>query len=228
MTAILPPRYAASDSLLEILQAAVLPALEVDHTILDIGAGRLPTIPPAARPAGVRYVGLDVAAEELEAAAAGVYDEKVVSDVTEYDHRLAERFDVVTGCHVLEHVRAVPRALENVRRYLHPGGRLMLLFAGTFSAHAMANRILPERAGARLLDRPPDTKFIAVYDHCWPAALRAAMGRWADVRVAPLFLGAHYFGRWPLLQQGYLHYENWAERRHKENLASHLLLLARR
>jgi SAM-dependent methyltransferase len=227
MNSALPARYAQSRSLLELLQARVVPALEPNQTILDIGAGRLPTIPRADRPPGVCYAGLDIVSEELDAAADGAYDETFVSDITRFDPRLSGRFDIATGCHVLEHVRSVPSGLENVRRYLHPGGRLMILFACTFSVHALFNRILPERVGATLLERPPDTKFVAIYDHCWPNALRTAMVRWSDVEVVPLFLGAHYFGRWPRLQQAYLRYENWAERRQREHLASHLLLFAR-
>ncbi|MGI8412181.1 MAG: class I SAM-dependent methyltransferase [Solirubrobacteraceae bacterium] len=228
MTPSLPPRYGESRSLLERLQARVVPILEPNQTILDVGAGRLPTIPPAQRPTGICYVGLDIAAEELSGAPDGAYDEVYVGDITQFDGRLAERFEVATSCHVLEHVRSVPAALENLRRYLRPDGRLMMLFASTFSAHAIANRVLPEAWGARLLDRPSDSKFPAVYDNCWPAAVRSAMTEWSYVEIVPLFLGAHYFARWPLLQQVFLHHENWAQLRHWEHLTSHMLLLARR
>lgn len=228
MTSSLPPRYGESHSLLERLQARVVPVLDAKQTILDIGAGRLPTIPRADRPTGVCYVGLDVVAEELSAAPGDAYDEVHVGDIARFDDGLTDRFDVATGCHVLEHVRSVPAALENLHRYLRPGGRLMMLFACTFSAHAAANRMLPEALGVRLLDRPPDSKFPAVYDHCWPSALRGAMTEWSDLEIVPLFLGAHYFARWPLLQHLFLRYENWAQRSYREQLASHLLLLARR
>lgn len=228
MTHSLPQRYGESHSLLERLQKSLVPMLEPGQTILDVGAGRLPTIDPGQRPADCHYVGLDIVAGELSAAPEEAYDETCVGDITRFDARLATRFNVVTGCHLLEHVRPVPVALENIHRYLQPDGRLGMLFACTFSAHALANRILPERLGAPLLDRAPDSKFPAVYDHCWPAALRAAMTEWSSVETIPLFLGAHYFARWPLLQRGFLHYERWAQELGLEPLASHLLLLARR
>lgn len=228
MTPSLPQRYGESHSLLERLQKSLVPMLEPGQTILDVGAGRSPTIDPRQRPADCHYVGLDIVAGELSAAPDGAYDETYVSDIARFDARLAERFNVVMGCHVLEHVRSVPAALENIRRYLHPGGRLGMLFACTFSGHALANRMLSEQLGARLLDRAPDSKFPAVYDHCWPAALRAAMTEWSCVETVPLFLGAHYFARWPLLQRTFLHYESWAQQLGLEQLASHLILLARR
>ena len=228
MTGPLPPRYSESHSLLERLQASVVPVLAPGQTILDVGAGRLPTIDFAQRPPNSHYVGLDIVAEELSAAPEGAYDETYVGDIVQFDTRLAARFDVATGCHVLEHVRSVPKALENIRQYLDPGGHLVMLFACTFSVHAIANRMLPEGLGARLLDRASDSKFRAVYDHCWPAALHHSMTEWSEVTTVPLFLGAHYFARWPLPQQAFLRYENWAQRRHRAQLASHLLLLARR
>lgn len=228
MSDTLPLRYSESHSLLARLQASVLPTLSPGQAILDVGAGRLPTIDPSQRPAGGHYVGLDIVAEELRAAPKGAYDETYVGDIVRFDARLAGRFNVATGCHVLEHVRSVPTALENIRQYLHPGGQMVMLFACTFSVHAIVNRMLPERFGAGLLDRAPQSKFPAVYDHCWPTALHGAMTEWSEVNTIPLFLGAHYFARWPLVQQAFLHYEDWAQRRRREQLASHLVLLARR
>jgi hypothetical protein len=44
---------------------------ELPDRYLDIGAGRLRTIPVASRPSDVHYVGLDVCGEELRAATPG-------------------------------------------------------------------------------------------------------------------------------------------------------------
>ena len=56
------------------------PYLVTGVTILDVGAGRRPTIPPANRPAGCRYIGLDLSAAELAEAPMGSYDETWVGD----------------------------------------------------------------------------------------------------------------------------------------------------
>jgi hypothetical protein len=41
--------------------------LRPNMAILDVGSGRRPTITPSDRPAGCRYVGLDISAAELAA-----------------------------------------------------------------------------------------------------------------------------------------------------------------
>src|SRR5437762_520368 len=68
----LPERYARWR---EAFDVAARSSLRPDMAILDVGAGRHPTIPIAARPARCAYVGLDLSAAELADAPRGSYDE---------------------------------------------------------------------------------------------------------------------------------------------------------
>ena len=52
-------------------------------SVLDVGSGRKPTVPLDQRPAECHYVGLDISAEELQAAPPVDYSETWVSDITE-------------------------------------------------------------------------------------------------------------------------------------------------
>jgi SAM-dependent methyltransferase len=194
--------------------------------ILDVGSGREPTLSRDERPAGLHYVGLDIAREELARAPTHAYDEVAVTDVCVLNPELRARFDIAISVHFLEHVTPLSRALANIETYLKPGGKFFALVASRYSAHALANRFLPERLGARFIGRPPDTKFKARYDHCSHRALTELLGGWQNAQIEPLFLGAHYFGFSATLQRAFLSYENWAERTNKRDLASHYLISA--
>ena len=65
---LLPDRYARQ--MQDEFFARARPLLVPDVAILDVGAGRYPTIAPADRPPGCRYVGLDIEADEIDAAGA--------------------------------------------------------------------------------------------------------------------------------------------------------------
>ncbi len=91
-------------------------------SILDIGAGRSPTIPPGDRPIGCRYVGLDLSQAELEKAPAGGYDQTIAADATRRIPSIEASFDLVLSYLVLEHVADLPKALDNIRSYLVPNG----------------------------------------------------------------------------------------------------------
>src|SRR5581483_4937368 len=77
---LLPARYGyrLQDVFLRELQPRLTPGI----SILDVGAGRSPTLALEARPAGCRYAGLDISADELEAAGPDAYDEVIAADVT--------------------------------------------------------------------------------------------------------------------------------------------------
>ncbi|HEX8769911.1 MAG TPA: hypothetical protein VF711_03995, partial [Acidimicrobiales bacterium] len=60
------------------------PSLRPGVTILDVGAGRNPSIPPADRPPKCRYIGLDLSRSELDMSPSGWYDDSVAADVTEH------------------------------------------------------------------------------------------------------------------------------------------------
>ncbi|MDX6511633.1 MAG: hypothetical protein QOE36_1137 [Gaiellaceae bacterium] len=224
----LPGRYAGWSSLRDLLDRRVESVLVPEMTVLDVGAGRRPTILPEERPSATAYVGLDVELAELTGADPGSYDEAHAGSVVTWVPAFESRFDLVVSCYAFEHVKPMPEALENIRRYLRPGGMLIALFSGSFSAHAVANRVLPEAVAARLIGREPETKFRAHYDRCWYGALERDLASWSAARISPLYLGAPYFAFSPALRRAYVAYENVAARQPHRNLASHYLLEATR
>lgn len=211
-------------------ETRVARALVPGVQILDIGSGRRPAIPPERRPIGCRYVGLDLSMDELEKAPAGSYDEMIASDVTQYVAQLESRFDLIVSWQVLEHVRPLPVALENARRYLRPGGLLVAHLSGKFSLFGLVNQLVPQRVAvwvlARLLHRDPATIFPAHYDQCWYRALLRCLAGWSAVEVIPRYKGGDYLAFSPRLRRIYLVYENWIQQRHPD-LATHYLISAR-
>jgi SAM-dependent methyltransferase len=210
--------------------AAVEDFLVPDVSVLDIGAGRTPAIAPQDRPSGCHYVGLDISESELDLAGKGAYDEVIVADIAVSSPSKWDAFDVAVSWQALEHVTPLEQAFANIHGYLRPGGALVAQVSGRYSLFAVANRLLPERIGARalrsLLNRDPETVFPAYYDHCYASALAGALADWSSVRIVPRFRGAVYleFSGW--LERLYLRYEDWAVRSRHANLATHYLVVA--
>lgn len=196
--------------------------------VLDVGAGRTPFVAPDQRPEGCRYVGLDVSEAELRAAAPGAYDEVVVGDVTAPQPALEGAFDLVISWQLLEHVRPLDAALDNIRSYLRPGGRFIGQLSGRYSFFALAGRLLPTRAAHLALwiaqRRDPATVFPAHYDRCWASALRRTLNGWSRAEVQPRFEGDPYLTRWPALLAANAVYEHWALRGGHDDLATHYLI----
>ena len=130
----LPPRY--EQGWYQMFCEATLPFLKPGAEVLDAGSGRRSAIRPADRPAGLRWTGLDLSAAELERAEAGAYDDIVEADLVDRVPALEGRFDVITSYQVLEHVKPLPAALDNLRAYLRPEGVLIALFSGRWSRSA--------------------------------------------------------------------------------------------
>lgn len=226
----LPERYDQSHR--DMFDRYARPLLRPGATVLDVGAGRAPTFPVGDRPAGCTYVGLDLLRAELEAAPPGSYDDVVTSDVTAEVPSLVDRFDAVISWQVLEHVKPMATAMENLRQYLRPGGQLVVHFSGTLGLFGLLSRLIPARVTPALLermfDRPRSTTFPAYYDRCWASAL-TTMGRsWSTFEVIPRHEGAGYFAFSRHVQATYLAYEEWAGRNDHANLASYYLVVATR
>jgi len=213
----------------EHVRSALRPGLR----ILDVGAGRHPTVPPAARPPGCSYVGLDVSGAELDAAGPDAYDETIVRDIAEPVPSLADRFDLILSWQVLEHVRPLDLAFDNLRSYLRPEGRLVAQFSGGLSAFAVANRLLPRRSSmwvlTHLVGKQPSQVFPAFYDHCRYGALEKMLAPWRRHEVIPLYVGAvPYFEFSRFVRAAYVAYEEWTFRRDLRNLASYYVVDATR
>jgi SAM-dependent methyltransferase len=205
-------------------------ALQPGVRVLDLGAGRRPTIPPAERPPHTHYVGMDVSGAELLAAEPGAYDDVVVGDVCTRLPVLDSSFDLIVSWQVLEHVGSLDAALENLRTYLRPGGRLVALLSGRYAVYAILSRVIPYRirtwAMRHLLGSPPETKFPTHYDRCYDSELERLLSRFSDHEIVPRYKAGGYFRFFRPALRAYLLYENWICRRDMRNLATHYLIHA--
>ncbi len=196
--------------------------------ILDVGSGRTPTISIEARPPGCWYVALDISAHELRLAPPGGYHHVYEADLASPVDELRNKFDLVVSYQLLEHIRSLDLALNNVRSYLRPGGRFVAFFSARYAVISILNRLLPNKMGASamkfLLGRPTYTVFPAYYDKCWHSALEAILTGWSDASILPIYRSAVYFNFSPLLQNLYLHYENWTCYKDRKNLATNYLI----
>jgi len=214
----------------ELLRDRVAPAFHDHARILDVGSGRAPLFAPEYRPPQCVYTGLDAARSELEAAPAGSYDATVVTDVLDYRHDLTAQFDLVVSWWLLEHVSSLTRALENLRGYLSPGGRLVVCFSGARSVAALANRTLPHALSRLLVQRftgrSHESVFPARYDQCsYDEVMRLAAG-WRSWELRSLYNGADRFAFLPPVLAAYLAFEEWTYHTNRHNLATHYLLTA--
>lgn len=212
--------------------AMVAPSLVEGAAILDAGSGREPAIAVDRRPPGCTYAGLDISEAELRAAPPGSYDEAVVGDLVEHRPELAGRFDLVVSWQVLEHVKPVDQALENLRSYLRPGGRLVAQLSGTYSLFAMADKVMPTKAKQwalrRVQGREASSVFPAHYDRCWQSALDRMMAPWSEWDVIPAYSGAGYFSFARPVLAAYIAWEEWVRTRGHANLAPYYLITATR
>jgi SAM-dependent methyltransferase len=204
-------------------------AMEPGMQILDVGSGRLPCRTPELRPSDCHYVGLDISSTELATAEAGSYDECVVADIAgPCSPELVGRFDLVVSFQVLEHVRPLERALDNMHAYLRPGGRLVAQMSGTFTPFSLLGKIMPHRPKvwllSHLLDREPAEIFPAHYNHCYASAVRRLTREWSEVDIVALHRGASYLHFSKLLRALYLVYERSLTRRTLDNLAAYFII----
>jgi SAM-dependent methyltransferase len=206
--------------------------LRPDGRILDVGSGAEPTIAPAKRPPGTHYVGLDISRAELDRAPPGSYDATVVADLRRRVPELEGAFDLVVSFQVLEHVKPLATAMENMRAYLEPGGGMVARLSGGRSVSALLNRLVPFRTAVwlekTLRGRDPQSVFPAHYDRCTYSELAAMLRPWAEARIVPQHTGALYFKFSRPLQALYLGYEEWACRRGRHDLAVYYVVGATR
>ena len=205
-------------------------SLRPGMTILDIGAGRHPTL--RVRPSDTTYIGLDPSESELVAAGDGAYDQTYVVGIAEPVPALIDRVDLAVSWQVFEHVKPLDVALENIHSYLRNGGTLVSLFSGKWSAFGILNQAIPNAIARRVvewaMDRRGKPVFPAYYHRCSARQLCRMTTRWQSVEIVPLFHGATYFSFSPSLARMYLWYEEQARARNAANLATHYLLVARK
>jgi SAM-dependent methyltransferase len=230
----LPARYVADPvhPYAEPFWAALGPHLRPELEVLDVGSGRRPVVRPVDRLAGWTYAGLDIDGTELDRAGPDGYDEHLVGDITERDPAREERFDLVISRFLLEHVKPIDAALENMRRALKPGGQLVSLLPGRFAPFSLANQVLPHPVSQKLLKWTirREAVFPAHYDRCWHSALvrLVAAGGWSSGEVTPVYASAQYLRFSRVLQAGYLGLEELYLRADRPNLASYYVISATR
>ncbi len=173
-------------------------ALQPGCTVWDIGGGKHPLVDPSVkRERQLRVVGLDISAQELDAAPAGAYDETVVADISQFRGR--GDADVVVCQALLEHVRDTARAFAGISSILKPGGSAILFTPSRNAAYARLNLLLPQALKRRLLfaifrEARGQQGFPAYYDRCTPQQFRelaAAAG--LQVKEQRLYYQSGYF-----------------------------------
>jgi SAM-dependent methyltransferase len=214
------------------LRRLLADALSPGARVLDVGSGVEPTIHPEERPEGTHYVGLDVAQAELDAAPAGSYDESLVADLTQFRPELEESFDLIVSFQVLEHVKPLDVAIENMRRYLKPGGTMVHKFSGGRSLFARLHRLVPFRLAVwietTLRSREPESMFPTHYDRCNNADLERMTSGFSKVTIIPQYTGALYLKFARPLQALYLAFEERIVRKDRRDLAVYYVLSATR
>jgi SAM-dependent methyltransferase len=153
-----------------------------------------------------------------------------VSDITERVGRFDNQFDLIVCYQVLEHVRPLDRAFENMRSYLRPDGRVLAVFSGRFSIFGLVNLLVPRPivlwGGRILLGRDPTSVFPAVYHRCWYSALERMLAGFSKREIMPFYEAAAYLRFSRFLQGLFLGYEEWTWLKKHRNLASHYLVNA--
>jgi SAM-dependent methyltransferase len=201
-------------------------------TILDVGSGRSPALPPEKRPENCLYVGLDISAEELASAPADAYDQQHILDVRHHSSDLVNSADLAISWQVLEHISPISSAIENVHSYLKPGGFFVSMLSGKNAYFSIMNRLIPEPIGVammkHLLRRPPETVFRAYYDSCTYSGLATQFQEWRNVEITPLYRGSNYLSFFRPAQILYLRYEDWLARGCKKDMATHYIVVAQK
>jgi SAM-dependent methyltransferase len=225
----LPTRYTRPWD--DVFCAALEAALQPSTTIVDLGSGARPTIPADCRPVGCRYIGVDISRVELERAPTGSYSAVCAVDVSSPGACLMERADVVVSWQVLEHVSSMSASLENIYRWLTPGGQLVALLSGSWALSSLVSRIVPHKLRTAMMRHlygsPAEDKFPTVYDQCRDSSLRELLAPgWTSFEITPRYRGASYVAFSEMLTRGYLCYENYVERHGYANFATHYVVHA--
>jgi SAM-dependent methyltransferase len=109
-------------------RALAIADLGPGHRVLDIGCKRCELLRQLRDPGpSIDYTGVDIAAQNVRACREAWPDHRFeVLDITHGAGFEDETFDRVFALEVMEHVPAPAAMLEEVRRLLAPGGRLLL------------------------------------------------------------------------------------------------------
>jgi len=200
---LLPDEYRI-DGNRDFVEHWIEPYLKPGAVLYDIGGGKNPIAGAAEKSRlGLRLVGLDIDARELESSPAGVYDEKICADITRYRGRADA--DLVICQALLEHVRDTGAAFQAIASILKPGGVALIFLPSRNAAFARINLLLPEALKRKILytvfpSSRRDQGFPAYYDRCTPRDFRrmaARNGFVVDV-CRPYFRSSYFSFFFPL------------------------------
>lgn len=174
-------------------------ALEQGPLMYDLGGGSQPFASLEDKKRyGLSIVGLDISAEELAAAPAGVYDRTIAADLCSYVGEA--NADVVICQATLEHVPDGAGAMRAIATILKPGGRAFLFAPSRNALFARLNLLLPENLKKKILFSLFPSKslghdgFPAFYDGCTPKEIeRSAHANGLVVERRTLFWVSSYF-----------------------------------
>lgn len=178
---------------------ALLRGLPDRSVVLDLGGGRRfvygKSVTPKER---LRVIAVDISADEL--AMNTDVTETCVADVATELPFPPETADLILSRALLEHVRGVEPAIEQMARVLKPGGVALHLVPCRFSLFGITARVLPFGPLLRLFHFVnPESRgylgFPVVYDQCWPQALEQAFRSvgFRDVRCEVTWACPGYF-----------------------------------
>ena len=169
---------------------------QVPAVVLDAGCGRVSALRPYRERIG-RFVGADIHAPAP--GAVPHLDEFVTADLCADPGAFpAESFDVVLSSFTVEHFDDPGAAFANMRRWLRPGGRLVLTTVNRRHPFVWAYLVLPVRIRGRIqrLVKASATDAHPLVGACnTPAALHRALvaAGFADVRITTV---GHLAGAW--------------------------------
>ena len=153
--------------------------LQADIKLLDIGGGSQPCITQLEKDShNIALVGLDISAEEMNAAPQGLYDETIIADLTIYKGQ--QDADVVSCQAVLEHVSDNRKAVAALASILKPGGQIYIFVPCRNALFARLNLALPQGVKEKLLEFiypgiGEHQGFPVQYDNCTPKKLGALL-----------------------------------------------------
>lgn len=171
-------------------------------TVVEVGGGKNPLISTAEkRELSLRVIGLDINPHELSVAPAGIYDETICADITQYSGDASA--DVAICAALLEHVRDTAATLRGIATLLKPEGVALLFVPCRNAVYARINLIMPESLKRWLLKaiygdyseiEAELTGFPAYYDRCTPRDIRTMVqASGFTVQSLQLYFASGYF-----------------------------------
>jgi SAM-dependent methyltransferase len=174
-------------------------AIQAGTTVYDLGGGSQPFVKLDVKERfGLRVVGLDISAEEMAQAPAGVYDQMIAADLCTYIGQ--GDADIVMCQATLEHVPDGAGAMRAIASVLKPGGRVFIFAPSRNALFARLNLVLPQRVKEKILFTLFPKKgeghdgFPAFYNRCTPKDIEALARRnGLEVEERALFWISSYF-----------------------------------